>query len=78
MQNKCSGGALGRQADARARFDEAVLRSQAEVSKAARVVQAAQADLVRTLGLERAAMLLDVSSKVLRSAVNETAQDTGA
>ena len=68
--------ALAAQADARARLDEVILRNQTEVSKAARVVQAAQASLVRSSGLERAAALLDVTSKVLRSAVKETAQDT--
>ena len=66
------------EADARARLDEIILRHQTEVSKASRAVQAAQADVVRTSGLERAAMLLDVSSKVLRSAASQTAQDTGA
>ena len=68
--------ALAAEADTRARLDEVILRNQAVVSKAARAVHAAQTVVVRTSGLERAAALLDVSSKVLRLAVKETAQDT--
>lgn len=68
--------ALAAQADARARFDQVILKHQAELSKTACAIQAAQASLVRTSGLERAAALLDVSSKVLRLAVKETAQNT--
>ena len=60
------------EADARARLDEIILRHQTEVSNAARAVQAAQAGVVRTSGLERAAALLDVSPRVLRSAIKET------
>jgi hypothetical protein len=70
--------ALAAEADARARLDQAILKHQGELSKTARAVQAAQASLVRTSGLERAAALLDVSSRVLKSAVKETAQDTSA
>ena len=67
--------AMTAEADSRARLEGVILRHQVEVSKAARGVQAAQASLVRTSGLERAAAVLDVTSKVLRSAVKETAQD---
>src|SRR5450631_4658746 len=63
------------EADARGRLDEIILRHQAELSRAARAVHAAQAALVRTSGLERAAALLDVSSRLLRLAVKETASD---
>lgn len=68
--------ALVAEAAARARLDQVVLRHQDHLSKAGRAVHAAQAAVVRTSGLERAAALLDVSSKVLRSAVIETARDT--
>ena len=61
------------EADARARLDEIILRHQTEVSNAARAVQVAQAGVVRTSGLERAAALLNLSPRVLRSAVRETA-----
>jgi hypothetical protein len=64
------------EADARCRLDEIILRYQAELSRAARAVHAAQAALVRTSGLERAAALLDVSSRMLRLAVKESATDT--
>ncbi len=70
--------ALVAEAAARARLDQVILKHQDQLSKAARTVHAAQAAVVRTSGLERAAILLDVSSKVLRSAVKETAQDTSA
>ena len=70
--------ALAAEADARARLDEVILRHQAELSKAAHAVHAAQAAVVRTSGLERAAALLDVSSRMLRSAVKEAAQDASA
>jgi hypothetical protein len=66
------------EAGARARLDEVILKHQAEVSKSARVVQSAQAALVRTSGFERAAALLDVSLRDLRSAVKETASGTSA
>jgi hypothetical protein len=66
------------EADARARLDEVILKHQAEVSKSARAVQSAQAALVRTSGLERAAALLDVSQRDLRSAVKESASGTSA
>lgn len=68
--------ALVAEAAARARLDQVFLRHQDRLSKAARAVHAAQAAVVHTSGLERAAALLDVSSKVLRSAVKEAAQDT--
>jgi hypothetical protein len=64
------------EADARARLDEVTLKHQAEVSKSARAVQAAQVAVVRTSGLERAAALLDVSPRDLRSAVKEIASET--
>jgi len=70
--------AVAAEADTRARLDHVILKRQAELSKAARAVQAAQAALVSTSGLEPAAALLNVSSNLLRSAVKETAQDTGA
>ncbi len=70
--------ALVAEAEAGARLDEIILRHQAGLSKAAHAVHAAQATLVRTSGLERAAALLGVSSRVLRSAVKETAQDASA
>lgn len=70
--------ALGAEADARARLEAITLKQRAELSKTARAVQAAQASLVCTSGLERAAALLDVSSTVLRAAVKETAQDASA
>ena len=70
--------ALAAEADARARLEAIILKQRGELSKTARAVQEAQAALVRTSGLERAAALLDVSSKVLRSAVKETAQDASA
>jgi hypothetical protein len=66
------------EAGARARLDEVILKHQAEVSKSARAVQSAQAALVRTSGLERAAALLDVSPRDLRSAVKETASSISA
>ena len=64
------------EADARARLDEIIVKHQLELSKAARAVHAAQAAVVSTSGLERAAALLDVSPKLLRSAVKEMAPDT--
>jgi hypothetical protein len=64
------------EAAARARLDEVILKHQAEVSKSARAVHSAQAALVRTSGLERAAALLDVSPRDLRSAVKEIASGT--
>ena len=70
--------ALAAEADARARLEAITLKQRAELSKTARAVQAAQASLVCTSGLERAAALLDVSSTVLRAAVKETAQDASA
>ena len=69
--------ALSAEAEARARFDEIILRHQAELAKAAHAVQAARAAVVSTSGLERAAALLDIPSSVLRSAVRETSRDTG-
>jgi hypothetical protein len=68
--------ALAAEADARARLEGLILKHQAELAKNARAVQAAQAGVVRTSGLERAAALLDVSPTMLRSAVKESAQDT--
>ena len=68
--------ALGAEADTRARLDQVMLRHQVELSKAALAVQGAQATLVRSSGLERAAALLDVSSRVLRSAVKDSALDS--
>jgi hypothetical protein len=68
--------ALVAEAAARARLNGVILRHQAELSKAAHAVHAAQAALVRTSGLERAAALLDVSSRVLSSAVKESALDS--
>ena len=68
--------ALAAEAATRARLDGVILRHQANLSKAAHAVHAAQATLVRTSGLERAAALLDVSSRVLRAAVNESALDS--
>jgi hypothetical protein len=62
--------------DPRARPDHVMIRQHAEMSKAARAVRSAQATLVSTSGLERAAGLFDVSSKALRSAVKESSQDT--
>ena len=70
--------ALGAEADTRARLYQVVLRHQAELSKAARAVQEAQAALVRTSGLERAAALLDVTSKALKAAVREAKQEASA
>ena len=70
--------ALGAEADARARLEAIILKQRAELSKTTRTVQEAQAALVRTSGLARASSLLDVSPKVLRSAVKETAQDASA
>ena len=70
--------ALGAEADTRARLDQVMLRHQVELSKAALAVQEAQATLVRTSGLERAAALLEVTSKVLRAAVREAKQETSA
>lgn len=70
--------ALVTEAAAQSRLDEVILRHHDQLSQAARAVQAAQASVVRTSGLERAAALLDVSSKVLRSAVKESAQNTKA
>ena len=69
--------AMAAEADARARLEGVTLRRQVEVSKAARSVQAAQASVVLTSGPGRAAVLLDVSPKVLKSAVKETAHDAG-
>jgi hypothetical protein len=68
--------AVAAEASTRARLDQVIVRSQAELSKAAHAVHAAQATLVRTSGLERAAALLDVSSRVLRSAVKDSALDS--
>ena len=68
--------ALAAEAEAGARLDEIILRHQAGLSKAAHAVHAAQAALVRTSGLDRAAALLDVSSRVLRSAVKDSALDS--
>ena len=68
--------ALAAEAEAGARLDEIILRHQAGLSKAAHAVHAAQASLVRTSGLERAAALLGVSSRVLRSAVKDSALDS--
>ena len=68
--------ALAAEAGVRARLDEIILRHQAEQAKAARGVQTAQAALVRTSGLERAAVLLDVAPRVLRSAVKDAAANT--
>ena len=67
--------ALGAEADTRARLDQVMLRHQVELSKAALAVQGAQATLVRSSGLERAAALLDVPPRVLRSAVKDSAPD---
>ena len=67
--------ALAAEAEAGARLDEIILRHQAGLSKAAHAVHAAQAALVRTSGLERAAALLDVPPRVLRSAVKDSAPD---
>lgn len=67
--------ALAAEANARARLDGIILKHQAELAKTARAVQAAQAEVVRTSGLERAAALLEISSKVLRSAVKESEQE---
>ena len=67
--------AMASEADARARLEGVILRHQVEVSKVARGVQAAQASLVQSSGLERAAALLNVTSKVLRLAVKEAAPD---
>ena len=66
--------ALVAEAAARARLDQVFLRHQDQLSKAARAVHAAQAAVVRTSGLARAAALLDVSSTFLRSVVTEPAQ----
>jgi len=68
--------ALAAEADARARLDEVILRYRDELSKAARAVHAAQTGVVRTSGLERAAALLNVSSKALRSAAKETEEES--
>lgn len=68
--------ALVAEAEAGARLDQVMLRHQVELSKAALAVQGAQATLVRSSGLERAAALLDVSSRVLRSAVKDSALDS--
>jgi len=68
--------ALGAEADARARLEAIILKQRAELSKASHAVQAAQAAVVVTSGLERAAALLDISSQILRSAVKETAAST--
>lgn len=68
--------ALAAEAEAGARLEGVILRHQAELSKAAHAVHAAQAALVRTSGLERAAALLGVSSRFLRSAVKESALDS--
>ncbi len=68
--------ALGAEADTRARLDQVMLRHQAELSKAALAIQEAQAALVHTSGLERAAALLDVTSKALKAAVREAKRET--
>jgi hypothetical protein len=68
--------ALFAEATTRARLNRVILRHQAGLSKAAHAVHAAQATLVRTSGLERAAALLGVSSRVLRSAVKDSALDS--
>ena len=65
------------EAESRRRLDEVTLRHRAELSTAARAIHAAQAAVVRTSGIERAAVLLDISPKALRSAVKETAQIEG-
>lgn len=57
------------EADARERLDAIILKHQGELSKAAHAVLAARARVVDTSGLERAATLLDISPKVLRSAI---------
>jgi hypothetical protein len=68
--------ALVAEADAQERFDAVILKHQAEQTKAAGAVRTAQAAVVRTSGLERAAALLDISGRILRLAVKETATDT--
>lgn len=66
--------ALSAEADARTRLDEVIVKQHADLAKASRAVRAAQALLVNTSGLERAALLLDIPAKVLRSAVKEVAR----
>jgi len=68
--------ALAAEADARTRLDGIILKHQAELAKTQGAVQAAQAGLVRTSGIERAAALLELSSRALRSAVKASAQVT--
>jgi hypothetical protein len=68
--------AVAAEAETRRRLDEVTLRHRAELSTAARAIHAAQAAVVRTSGIERAAMLLDVSPKTLRLAVKETVKET--
>lgn len=70
--------ALAAEAAARARLDRIIGKHQAELSKAACAVRAAQASVVRTSGLERATALLGVSPSVLRSAVKEATADPDA
>jgi hypothetical protein len=67
--------AVAAETNARARLEEIIFKQDAELSKATRAVHAAQASVVSTSGLERAAALLDVSLAALRSAVKETSQD---
>jgi hypothetical protein len=66
------------EAGARARLDAVILKHQAEVSRSARAVQTAQVGVVRTSGLERAAALLDMSPRDLRSAVKEATSGISA
>jgi hypothetical protein len=68
--------AVAAEADSRRRLDAVTLRHRAELLTAARAIHAAQAAVVRTSGIERAAVLLDVSPKILRSAVKEIAKET--
>ena len=68
--------ALAAEAEAGARLDDVIFRHRAELSKAARLVHVAQAAVVGTSGLDRAAALLDVSLRVLKSAVKESAHET--
>ena len=70
--------ALAAEAAARARLDRIIRKHQVELSKTERAVHAAQAFVVRTSGLDRAAVLLDVSPNVLRSAVKDSAPDPNA
>ena len=68
--------AVAAEAATRRRLDEVTLRHRAELLTAARVIHAALAAVVRTSGIERAAVLLDVSPQTLRSAVKEIAKET--